>query len=107
MTQQLQANPSPAAGGSSFGQRLKDLFHEGNVRHVVVSKDGRAYVDLPLTVIVIGALLAPWLAVIGVLVAVFVSAKMEVVRTGESPPEATPAGAPEGSEPPEASAPVE
>lgn len=44
---------------------LKKIFKEGNVRRVIVrSKDGRELINLPLTIGVIGLVLAPfWVAV--------------------------------------------
>jgi hypothetical protein len=55
---------------NGIAERAKDLFHEGNARHVIVEKEGRIIVDLPLTIIVIAALLAVWLVAILAAVAV-------------------------------------
>src|SRR6185295_2342572 len=49
--------------------RIKALVHEGNVRCVVVQHEGRAVAEFPLTAGVVGAVLAPVLAAIGVLIA--------------------------------------
>ena len=38
--------------------RLKDLVHEGNIRRVLVKKDGETIVNVPLTVGVVGGMLA-------------------------------------------------
>ncbi|MGH2634110.1 MAG: DUF4342 domain-containing protein [Tepidiformaceae bacterium] len=48
----------------SFKERARDIVHEGNIRHVIVEKDGHRVVDLPLTLVVISALLAIWLVAI-------------------------------------------
>ncbi len=44
----------------SSRSRIRELIHRGNVRHVVVEKDGRRSVDLPLTVVIVAAILAIW-----------------------------------------------
>lgn len=61
-----------------FKERAKDLVHEGNVRHVLVEKDGRVVVDLPLTIIVISALLAVWLVAILAIVAVLSGCEIRI-----------------------------
>jgi len=45
--------------------RVREVLHKGNVRHVVVEKDGRRSVDLPVTVVVVAAILGIW--VVGIL----------------------------------------
>lgn len=68
----------------SFLEQVKHIIHEGNVRHAVVeSKSGHRYVDLPLTLVILGAAFAPWLAAIGVVIAVVAGSAMRVERHGE------------------------
>ena len=62
---------------------LKKLLHEGNVRRVVVKQKGRSIAEFPVTVGVVGALIAPMLAAIGALVAVLADCSIEVERTVE------------------------
>ena len=57
------------ADGDQIVETLRRLIHEGNVRRVVVEHDGRTVAEFPLTAGVVGVLLAPVLAAIGVLVA--------------------------------------
>jgi len=46
--------------------KIKELIHEGNVRRVVIkNEEGRTLIDIPLTLGVVGAILAPQLAAIG------------------------------------------
>jgi len=65
------------------GGRLKRLFHEGNRRHVVVTQGERQVVDFPLTIGVIGAVLAPPLAALGVVVALITGCSIAVKRDGD------------------------
>ena len=56
--------------GAGLVDKIKQLLHEGNIRRITV-KDGTGKVvfDFPLTLGVVGALVAPQLAVIAALVA--------------------------------------
>jgi hypothetical protein len=62
-------------------QQLKTLLDEGHVRRVVVKQAGRTVAEFPLTVGVIGALLAPVVAAIGALVALLAECTIEVEKT--------------------------
>jgi hypothetical protein len=61
--------------------RLKQLIAEGNVRRVVVKQEGQVVAEFPLTVGVVGTVLAPVLAAIGALVALLTRCTIEVERT--------------------------
>jgi Domain of unknown function (DUF4342) len=62
-------------------EQLKQLIAEGNVRRVVVKQEGQVVAEFPLTVGVVGAVLAPVLAAIGALVALLARCTIEVERT--------------------------
>ena len=62
-------------------EQLKQLIAEGNVRRVVVNQEGQVVAEFPLTVGVVGAVLAPVLAAIGALVALLTRCTIEVERT--------------------------
>jgi len=59
---------------------VKRLVHEGNVRRVIIKQDGRTIAEFPLTVGVIGAVLAPLLAAVGAIAAVITDCTIEVER---------------------------
>ena len=69
-----------AEGAAAF-DKLKDLVHEGNVRHVRVRQRGRIIAEFPLTAGVVGAVFAPGLAAIGAIVAIVKDCTIEVERT--------------------------
>jgi hypothetical protein len=73
------------AEGDQIVERLKRLIHEGNVRRIVVEHDGRTIAEFPLTVGVIGVVVAPVLAAIGMLVAVLEDCTIQVERTVSAP----------------------
>jgi hypothetical protein len=66
--------------GSELLEKLKHVIHEGNVRRVIIKQGDRTVAEFPLTVGVVGAVLAPILAAIGALVAVLNDCTIEVER---------------------------
>jgi hypothetical protein len=70
--------------GEKIVGKIKELLHEGNVRHVVIKSDeGKTLIEFPVTVGVAGALLAPVWAAIGALAAVVTNCSIEVEREDE------------------------
>lgn len=61
--------------------RVKELLHEGNVTRIIV-KDmkGKELLEVPATIGVIGVVLAPWLAALGVITALATNCKIVVER---------------------------
>jgi len=66
--------------GEQLVDAVKRLFHEGNVRRVIIKHDGNTVVEFPLTVGVIGAVLAPVLAAVGAIAAALKECTVEVER---------------------------
>ena len=67
--------------GEKIVAKIRELLHEGNVRHVVIKNDdGKTLIEFPVTVGVAGALLAPVWAAIGALAALVTNCKIEVER---------------------------
>jgi hypothetical protein len=60
---------------------IKRLVAEGNLRRVVVKQRGRIVAEFPVTVGVIGAVIAPLAAAIGALAAVLTDCTIEVEKT--------------------------
>ena len=62
-------------------ERVKELLHEGNVTRIIIKDDkGKTLVEIPATVGVIGAVLAPWLAALGVVAALATNCRLVVER---------------------------
>ncbi len=56
--------------GEEIVSKIKELLHEGNIRRVIIkNEDGRTMIDIPLTIGVVGVLVAPQLAAIGAIAA--------------------------------------
>jgi len=67
---------------------VKKLLHEGNVRRVIIKQEGRTIAEFPLTVGVIGAVLAPMLAAVAAIATVATECTVEVERVSDD--DATP-----------------
>ena len=72
--------------GEQLVDLVKKLLHEGNVRRVVIKQNDRTIVEFPLTVGVIGTVLAPVVAAVAALAAVLTECTIEVERVGEPAP---------------------
>lgn len=66
--------------GAQLLDTFKNLVHEGNVRRVVIKQDERTIAEFPLTVGVVGAVLAPALAAVGAIAALLTECTIEVER---------------------------
>ena len=61
--------------------KVKGLIHEGNVTRIIVkNEEGKTLLEIPATVGVIGAILAPWMAALGVIAAIATKCKIIVER---------------------------
>jgi hypothetical protein len=69
--------------GEDLIARVKKLINEGNIRRVIIKdKEGKVVFEIPLTLGVVGALIAPQLAAIGAIAALLTEATV-VVEKGE------------------------
>jgi hypothetical protein len=52
--------------GDQLIAKIKDLIKEGNIRRVIIkNEEGRTMIELPLTLGVVGTIVAPQLAALG------------------------------------------
>jgi hypothetical protein len=72
--------------GEALLGTVKELAHEGNVRRIVI-KDahGRTLIEIPLTVGVVGALVAPVAAAVGGVAATATDCSIVVERREDVP----------------------
>ena len=67
--------------GENLLKKIKELIAEGNIRKITISdKSGKELVSFPLTIGVVGALLAPVFAAIGALAALIGECSITVER---------------------------
>lgn len=70
-----------------YVQRILD---EGNARRIIIKQKGKTIVEVPLTIGVVGAVIAPLLAAVGAIAAVATECSIEIERTVEKPTKSTP-----------------
>jgi len=70
--------------GEELISKIKELVHEGNIRRVIIQNEkGRTLIDIPLSLGVVGVLLAPQLAAVGAIAALITKGTIIVERAGE------------------------
>ena len=70
--------------GEELISKIKELVHEGNIRRVIIkNEDGHALIDIPLSLGVVGVLVAPQLAALGAIAALITKGTIVVERVEE------------------------
>ena len=68
-------------GGDKVISKIRELIHKGNVRRIIIKNDdGKSLIEVPLTVGVVGAVVAPVWAAIGAVAALVTNCSIEVER---------------------------
>jgi hypothetical protein len=74
-TEEFQVN------GEELLAKIKELIRQGNVRRVTIKdKDGKTLIEFPLTIGVVGLVLAPTLAAVGAIAALITEATVVVEK---------------------------
>lgn len=72
--------------GDELLTKVKELIQEGNVRRVTIkNSEGKTLIEVPLTIGVVGALIAPVAAAIGAVAALVTECTVSVTREEEAP----------------------
>lgn len=67
--------------GEDLLRKIREIIEEGNVNRIIIKDDaGKVYLEIPVTLGVIGALIAPVLAAVGALAALAADFTIEVIR---------------------------
>jgi len=67
--------------GEKLIAKIKEIFHEGHIRRVIIKdKEGKTVMEIPVTLGVVGALIAPQLAAIGAIAALVTEATIVVEK---------------------------
>lgn len=67
--------------GEELLKKVKQLINEGNVRRIIIkNKEDKTLIEIPLTIGVIGAALAPVLAAVGTIAALVTECTITVER---------------------------
>ncbi len=71
--------------GKELLKKIEDLIREGNVRRIIIKdSDGKVFIEIPLSVGVIGMIAAPIVAAIGALAGVVANFTVEVIKTEDT-----------------------
>jgi Domain of unknown function (DUF4342) len=71
--------------GDTLLAKIRDLIRAGNVRRIIIkNEEGRVLIDVPLTVGVVGTLLAPQLAAIGAIAALVLKGSIVIEKSSAS-----------------------
>lgn len=71
--------------GDQLVGTVERLIHEGNVRRIIIKHEGHTMLEIPLTIGVVGVLIAPVLAAVGAIGAALANYTVEVIRVDDSP----------------------
>lgn len=81
MTEQKFKTEEFRVEGEKLIAKIKELFYEGNIRRVIIKdKEGKTVMEIPVTLGVVGVLLAPQLAAIGAIAALVTEATVVVEK---------------------------
>ena len=70
--------------GGEVINKIKELIHEGNIRRIIIkNEEGKTYVEIPLTIGLVGVALAPILAAVGAIAALVSNLTIVVEKIGE------------------------
>lgn len=69
--------------GSELVEQIKEIVRKGNINRLRVKQDDNVLIEIPVTAGVVGALLAPQLAIIGAVAALVSKCTIEIERKDE------------------------
>jgi hypothetical protein len=68
--------------GKELLSKIEEIIKEGNVRRIIIKDtEGKPFIEIPLSIGVIGVIAAPIVAAIGALAGVVAKFTVEVIRT--------------------------
>ena len=67
--------------GEDLLRKIREIIEEGNVNRIIIKNhEGKVYIEIPVTLGVIGAVILPVFAAVGALAALAADFKIEVIR---------------------------
>lgn len=84
MTEEEVRTEEYQVSGESLVAKAKELVHEGNIRRIIIkNEEGKALIEVPLTLGVVGAALLPVWAAIGAIAALVADCTIVVEKEEE------------------------
>ena len=72
--------------GDALLAKIKEIIHEGNIRRIAIkNEEGRTLIDIPVTLGVVGAILAPQLAAVSAIAALVTQQTQQAPIPAERP----------------------
>lgn len=70
--------------GRELVDRIATLIHEGNVQRIIIKDDrGHTFMEIPVTVAAVGAIVAPVLAAVGAIATLVAKFTIVIERRGD------------------------
>ena len=70
--------------GEALISKIKEILHEGNVRRIIIKDEkGATYIEIPMTVGIVGTILLPVWAAIGAIAALAANFNIVVEKNAE------------------------
>ena len=67
--------------GEDLLRKIREIIEEGNVNRIIIKNhEGKVYIEIPVTLGVIGAVILPVFAAVGALAALAADFTIEVIR---------------------------
>jgi hypothetical protein len=74
--------------GEELLRKVREIVHEGNARRIIIKDEkGETYLEIPLTLGVVGALFLPVVAALGAMAALVSNFTLQVVRREDEEPQ--------------------
>lgn len=81
MTEKKTTQEEFKVNGEELIAKVKELIKQGNIRRMIIKdKDGKTLIEIPLTIGVVGIVLAPVLAAVGAIAALVTECTILVER---------------------------
>jgi hypothetical protein len=81
MTEKQEKKEEFVISGDKVVEKVKELIKEGNARRIIINNEkGESIIEIPVTVGIVGALIAPVLAAIGAAAALLTKCTIVVIK---------------------------
>jgi hypothetical protein len=81
MTENNEKREEFSISGDKVVEKVKELIKEGNARRIIINNEkGESVLEIPVTVGVVGALIAPVLAAVGAAAALLTNCTIVVIK---------------------------
>lgn len=77
--------------GKELINKIEELIHEGNIRRIIIKdSNGKTFIEIPLTIGIVGTIAAPIMAAVGALAGLVANFTIEVIKKDDTVSEGKP-----------------